>query len=282
MRAFRLSFVSLTLMVLAAVSSSGMAADGSDPAWPAAADSQRFFYVRGDAGFARLEGDFHQLDLEAGGGGFISESFDSTPYIGGGLGWQLGSRFRVDLTGEYRFASDLEAIDALSRRLRFPNGVQHVSTQYDGELSAIVGLANAYLDLGTWHGVTPYVGAGAGFARSKLSDVFTTSNGQFVDSATGATVRQISHGFASDETKTSFAWALMAGASLDLTPSVKLDVGYRYLDLGQDVAATSGLLNCLCGVVGNPLHVADLDAHELRIGLRWQLDRPATHHVPLK
>lgn len=257
-----------------------MAAEPTASSWWQAGSSDRFFYVRADIGLARIDGDYRQLDLEAAGGGFVAESFDSAPYLGAGVGWQLGNRLRIDLTGEYRFASDIEAVDAVSRRLRFPNGVQRVNTLYDGELSAIVGLANAYLDLGTWQGVTPYVGAGVGFARSKLSDVLTTSNGQFVDSATGATVRQTSSGFASDETKTSFAWALMAGASLDLSPSMKLDIGYRYLDLGQDVAASTGLLNCLCGTVGDPLQVAELDSHEFRVGIRWLLDRPAADDVP--
>lgn len=282
MKAFRVSLLSFALMVLTLMSGGSVAADPSGSAGSSAAVSQSFFYVRGDAGFARLEGDYRQPDLEAAGGGFVGESFDSTPYLGAGLGWQLSNRFRVDLTGEYRFTSDIEAVDAVSRRLRFPNGVQRVSTIYEGELSSIVGLANAYLDLGTWNGVTPYVGAGVGFARSKLSDLFTTSNGAFVGSATGATVRQTSHGYSTDETKTSVAWALMAGASFDLTPTVKLDLGYRYLDLGQSIAASSGLLNCLCGVVGAPLEVAELDSHEFRIGIRWQLDRPAADYAPLK
>jgi len=62
----------------------------------------------------------------------------------------------------------------------------------------------------------------------------------------------------------------MAGLSVSVDPQAKLDLGYRYLDLGSDVSASTGLIECVCGVVGSPLEANDLSVHELRIGLRWE------------
>lgn len=244
--------------------------------------SGRLLYVRGDVGLARLDGEFHQAGVEADGGSFLLQSLGDSPFIGAGVGWQIREGLRVDLTGEYRASADIRGVDSVSRRLRAPNGRQEVSTQYEAELSSIVGLANAYLDLGRWHGITPYIGAGIGFARNKLGSLSTLSTGSFDDFETGSRIEQTTLGLAGGATRTSLAWALMAGASYDLSRQAKLDLGYRYLNLGRDVAATTDLIACVCGVVGGPLELDDVDSHEFRIGVRWLLDRPAPQWQPLK
>src|SRR5262249_8204337 len=86
--------------------------------------------------------------------------FDSAPFGGGGIGYQWNSWFRVDATIEYRGAAGFHALD------RFFNpffGVGQFNTnQYTASKSEIVGLVNAYLDLGTWWCITPFIGVGAG------------------------------------------------------------------------------------------------------------------------
>ena len=51
----------------------------------------------------------------------------------------------------------------MSRRL----GHQYADF-YRGNIASYVTMFNGYADLGTWYGVTPYVGAGVGFAYNKL------------------------------------------------------------------------------------------------------------------
>ncbi len=67
--------------------------------------------------------------------------------------------------------------------------------------------------------------------------------------------------------KWNFAWALSAGASYAINPQWSLDVGYRYLNLGD---AQSGKIE---NAAGETTHIdyKDIDAHEVRVGLRYNL-----------
>lgn len=270
-----------TMPVTAQVST---AADlGQSLAEPAPAAFERAFYIRGDFGYAdhRL-GAFSQEDVIFNGGGFVSQDFGDAPYIGAGVGVRLARWLRIDLTGEYRFSSDVDAIDNLDLTLADPDGHFSASTTYSGEHTAFVGLANVYIDLPKWHSITPYVGAGAGFARNRFSAFNTTSVGSFEDFGTGHIDHDTTTGYANSKASTSFAWALMAGAAIDLDINTKLDLGYRYVNLGSNLAVSTDIINCHCGTIGSPLTGSDLDSHEVRIGLRYEFGRAAYDPVPLK
>jgi len=86
--------------------------------------------------------------------------------------------------------------------------------------------------------VTPYAGVGIGFAHHDIS------------------------GDDSGDDDTTFAWALMAGVDIDLRDRWKLDIGYRYLNMG-DVE----FLDEKTG--GKDFIIEDYDAHEIRVGLRY-------------
>ena len=105
-------------------------------------------------------------------------------------------------------------------------------------------MVNGYADLGSWYGFTPYVGAGVGFARNTLSGLTDTA----FNTLAGGSMSS-SAGYAGDHSKWNFAWALMAGLSFDVTQNLKLDLGYRYLDVGK---FASGSMACLNG--GGGLH----------------------------
>ncbi len=244
---------------------------------------ERAFYIRGDFGYAdhRL-GAFIQEDVIFNGGGFVSQDFGDAPYVGAGVGVRLARWLRVDLTGEYRFSSDVDAVDHLDLTLANPDGHFSSSTAYSGEYTAFVGLANVYIDLPQWHVLTPYVGAGAGFARNRFSGFNTTSTGSFEDFATGHIDHEVTTGFASSKASTSFAWALMAGTAIDLDLNTKVDFGYRYVNLGSDLAVSTEIISCHCGTIGSPLTGSDLDSHELRVGLRYEFSRGDYVPVPLK
>jgi opacity protein-like surface antigen len=244
----------------------------------------RHLYVRGDVGIGRHDfGSFSQSELETNGGSFISQSIGDATIIGAGIGIQLDRRFRVDLTGEYRSTANVKALDNLTATLADPVGALQANTLYQGNLSAYVGLLNGYIDLFNWRGFTPYVGAGIGVARLSMDDFTTASSATFTETATGTQAIQLSNGIAGSQTKTNLAWALMIGTSYDLSQNAKLDLGYRYLNMGKGAAATTGIIDCVCGPSAGPLKVSDLESHEFRIGIRWSLgEQPNKWHAPLK
>jgi opacity protein-like surface antigen len=205
-----------------------------------------------------------------------------------GVGYQFNSWFRADITGEYRGSAKLRLRDEYSYQqpcLLAINAAQTCqvfgTNSGRGDVSSLVGLANLYLDLGTWHGLTPYIGAGFGIAQNRLSGIadrgynfsFSTTAPNNPDAYGTAT------GSAGSGTKSSFAYALMAGVSADVAPNWKLDVGYRYLNMGK---YQSGTYVCAapCGTPYS-LQGRNLDAHEVRVGLRWMLGGPVVASAPV-
>ena len=133
------------------------------------------------------------------------------------------------------------------------------------DISTTTLMFNAFYDLGSFHGLVPYVGAGAGWAYHRMGDVRVDS--------------PLSPNPQLGEDKLSFAWALMAGAGYQLSSRAILDVGYRYIDMGLARSSHGDVVNAW-----NPrLEVDDMRAHEFKIGIRYHFgssccDAP----VPLK
>jgi opacity protein-like surface antigen len=138
-------------------------------------------------------------------------------------------------------------------------------------------MANGYVDLGTWWCLTPYVGAGVGWAQNHLSGV-TDTGFAFVGPGAGSPTG----GFFGNGTTENFAWALMAGVDFDVTQNLKLELGYRYLDYG---IAKTGPSNCLngtgagggfssanCGGSSHVITTNQLASSDFRIGLRWLIN----------
>lgn len=159
---------------------------------------------------------------------------------GVGIGHQFTEYLRADVTLEYRGPFDVEGI-------RDP--MVAGSQGQKSDIQSLVTLVNAYIDLGKFGGFTPYVGAGIGFAYNTIDDVLLPETGfeTFGDS------------------KTSFAWALMAGTEIDLTDRLSLDAGYRYINFGEARSTTRGS----DGSTVPTITVKPLEAHEVRVGLRY-------------
>jgi opacity protein-like surface antigen len=159
-----------------------------------------------------------------------------------------------------------------------------------GNLSRTTGLFNAYADLGEWYGFTPYIGAGVGVSYVRTSgaiNYFKTSDGTpyaadlspvdgyplvWVNKDDGKALDpQPMLAFAQQywdrsraKSSWKFAWALFAGVSYDLTQSIKVDLGYRYLNSGKYVG--------LAGSSGATASPYDLVSHEVRVGVRLTTD----------
>lgn len=111
---------------------------------------------------------------------------------------------------------------------------------------------NAYKDLGTWRGLTPYVGAGIGMAYNVMDDVYFTGNPNLVNRIHGAS-------------DLSFAWSLMAGVGYQISDRTTIDFGYRYMDFGKAASERSDS----GGFVNPRVKLDDIAAHEFKIGVRY-------------
>jgi opacity protein-like surface antigen len=140
-----------------------------------------------------------------------------------GAGYQFDSWFRADATLEYRAGARLDSLYSQPQ----------VTDSYRADVSSFVGLVNGYATPGTWYGFTPFLGAGVGVAENRVSGFAGSSGGHFANGS-----------------RTSFAWALMAGVDYDISPSLKLELGYRYLNYGAIAAVGS---DCVAGGSGGAM-----------------------------
>jgi opacity protein-like surface antigen len=218
-------------------------------------------YLRGDIGVGVTNyGDYRQQEVSQAGGTFIAKEDSSTTFFGGaGIGYRFNNWFRVDGTLEYRGGATVGATDVVFNP--FIGGNQ--TNTYKGNLSSIVALFNAYVDLGTWNCLTPYIGAGIGYASNRITGL-TDQGLQFTGASTLAT--------ASDGDKAGLAWALMAGVGYEVNKNLTLEVGYRYLNLGD--AQSGRLRNAFLNETYSPVKVKDIDSHDFRIGMRWNFGEP--------
>ena len=117
------------------------------------------------------------------------------------------------------------------------------------------GILNGYVDLGTYVGITPYVGAGIGLIRttSKLS-------AEYIDSADSANNFVLSN----NKTRYSFAYTLNAGLAYQVSKNVQVDLGYQYFSAPDAEYVTATSLNTF------PDHKG-ISNHQIKLGLRYDL-----------
>lgn len=212
----------------------------------------RGWYLRGDIGYANqyvdkldnaLYDSYDSVDT-------VYKDFDGAPFLAAGIGYRWASWFRTDVTGEYRSRSDFTGLD-----IGTIGGVQ-IPDNYTAQKSEWLALVNAYIDLGTWHGITPFIGGGVGAANITIHD--------FTD--VGVTVDSVA--FGKDHSEWNLAWALYAGLGFEVTDALTLELAYRYLDMGD---AQSGNLVGYDGTdaIDNPMEFKGITSHDLKLGLRY-------------
>ncbi len=223
------------------------------------------FYLRGDVGVGINEittsSTFLNSAVTVPGFGYDKTDIGASALIGFGAGYKFNNWLRADVTGEYRSTANYAAVASYNGAAFVPNpcgGTGRCYDIYKGSVSTGLFLANGYVDVGTWYGVTPYFGVGVGLAH--------LSTGLFTDTSIGNT----GGGFSNGGGRTNFAWALMTGLGYNVNRNLKLEIGYRYVNMGQ---ADSGIINCQPSGVNCPQEVQHLkmSSHDLRIGMRWML-----------
>ena len=226
---------------------------------PPPAPSGRAWYLRGTIGMTNPNADsiwadeFATVDFTV-----HHKDIKSAPLFGFGIGVEHSRWLRFDITGEYRGKQHFVAHDSYPAGGTPPDDWEEGANDHSANLESWLGLANAYIDLGTWHGITPYVGGGVGFAT------ITTMGYKDINVPQGA------FWYAQkDKTTTNFAWALYAGLAYDVTPQLTLDFGYRYTDLGS---VYTGAVTDNTDVERG-LEIRDITSHDLLFTARYRLDR---------
>jgi len=220
------------------------------PGVPICVEEFSGWYLRGDIGITNQRVDKLENALLPASTHHVNAEFDSAGLFGIGAGYQFNNWLRFDVTGEYRGNSDFTGLDIV--RI----GGSTFTDEYRAKKSEWLFLANAYLDLGTWWCVTPFVGAGIGVSRVNISS-FVDVNTPNLGVAYGAT-----------EAKWNLAWALHAGLAFQATNNLAIELAYRYTHLGDGIAGDA-VTYTGTNSFNNPTTFKDITSHDLKLGLRW-------------
>jgi opacity protein-like surface antigen len=177
--------------------------------------------------------------FDDGAGNFSSEALNEkiTPggFFEGGLGCQVSDNMRIEVTGGMHLKSTL---DAVAGSLNAEIASQHV-------------FVSTFWDITNYAGFTPYVGGGIGAARNEITGLTAPSG-----AAAGGDY--------------DFAYHVTLGFSYDLTQSLKFDLAYRYIDMGDVISGVD-----YTAVEPGAISVDGIKAHEVKAGIRYHFGGPA-------
>jgi opacity protein-like surface antigen len=192
------------------------------------------WYLRGDVGIANNVAP--------------TLNWQSTSYnrrsaaVGGAFDFGVGYRFTenlrsdvtLDVLTNHRVKGYLDATD--------DDRLQQGSTAL---------MVNGYYDIGTYSGITPYIGAGIGVARVNSDPLTRELNGTttFVFAGT------IHYSLAASAT---------TGFSFDIGHGLQADIGYKFtwIDKTRTGTETSSTLQ-------GPVNIGDSSSHQFRVGLKY-------------
>ena len=216
------------------------------------------WYLRGDVGvgIADLRTQQSNFAYYVPDARYEHSSLDDSAFIDAGVGYRFNQYFRVDATGEYRAAAQYSAIESYNQGYySTPKNASRSYDSYRGNVRVIDGLFNGYVDVGTWYGITPFIGGGVGVANIQAGAVIDSGIGNF------------GGGYSNGASTTNFAWAAMAGVDFQVTRNLVFEIGYRHLDAGK---FSSGAIVCQntssCPFERQNLKYA---ANDIRLGLRY-------------
>ena len=241
------------------------------------------WYLRGDVGVANYESSTWTQPATNNGSTILSSGFIQNEVQGGavvavGAGYQFNNWFRADVTGEYRSTVGLRGTYQETSTFLTGLVINNFAGQnvYNGNLASWALMFNGYIDLGTWNCITPFIGGGVGYAYHRMHG-FSDSGYASINGAVFPVAVNLV-----DEHKTgNLAWSLQAGLAYDVTQNVKLELSYRYINFGD---VKSGVIRCGtlsgCGTAAPGFTVKNLEAQEIKVGMRWLLDGKSYAEAP--
>ena len=204
------------------------------------------WYLRGDVSYLPEE-TYKNRDL---GSLTVSYSDRERPVFGSiGFGYHFNDYLRGDINfgllpgNEARAEEDNSPTDIATARI---------------ENSARTVIVNGYVDLGTYVGITPYIGAGVGLMQSKREGRF-----DYVD------LNDATNDVSTSDNKTqySFAYTLNAGLAYQITKNLVIDLGYQYMSAPD---AEYARLDDISSGPSYSIHKG-VDNHQIKVGLRYDL-----------
>ncbi|BCH30258.1 hypothetical protein MesoLjLc_21880 [Mesorhizobium sp. L-8-10] len=231
------------------------------------------WYLRGDVGynFSVKAGDFDYRTFDALTGTYDTARFDSASLgnnvTGGiGFGYNLTDYLRADLTFDV-FRTSFDGTTSAAQPCAPLLVGTSCRTADSADATAYNLMANGYVDLGTYVGFTPYVGAGLGMTYVNWDQLNSSAYCVGADCPAGFVGSNESDG----EKSWRFSWALMAGMAYDLTKNLKVDLGYRYRSIEGGPMFAFDRASQFAGASGTQGEDPGLQSHEVRIGLRYSL-----------
>ena len=170
---------------------------------------------------------------------------NNTDDLVGGLGIALGYDFsakglpfRTEIAYYYRFRFDFDT--------RINDGVS--GDGFENNLSTHAVLVNLFYDIDLGPNWKPFVGLGVGWARN-VSDVVRTPL------IAGPSEQR-------EDTNDNFAWTAGLGVAYRLSDAWRLELAYRYIDLGAvDIGPFSN---------GTVVEAEDYVSHDVVLGVRYR------------
>jgi opacity protein-like surface antigen len=247
------------------------------------------WYLRGDASFGWLHAPsagesgmtFGATDSPGATGpapfgtspAWFTKDFDTSASWGIGVGHYWSPRFRTDITADVASQQEIKGSGGYGYTQHgYILGVyQALNSTISGSISDKTTLKhgtvlfNAYYDLASNRGFTPYIGAGLGVSVNELERSVSWS--EYICAAAcaspAARAQQSAHAKTHNAT---FAWAFMVGTTYDLTRETKLDLNYRYLHIaGSHIDTPINGFN-------SRVSYGDFGEHQLRAGIRWNIE----------
>jgi len=254
MRKFFASALALVLTVSAANSADLYEPQPADPILDApevTIQQASGWYLRGDVGYSfnKLRGAEYFQGSNGNLVDFTHTSLKDSFLLGAGVGYQINSYLRTDVTFDYLTSADFRGGTS-----GFCGAVPCTSSD-TSYMHAYSLMANVYVDLGTYGYFTPYVGGGIGGTYVKWGQLHNT----ICDDPAIPGCYTTDHG---GKKSWRFTYALMAGASIDITCNLKADIGYRFRHI------TSGEMFGY-NANGGPGRDKGFYSHEARVGARY-------------
>ncbi len=236
------------------------------------------YYVRVDGVFSHSDTKNFRSSYPMVDDNRINSGLDNYGRLGFGAGYYFSRWLRADVTfdirGEVRGKAGGSTTYSVSDPGYDPLGSAVFRDTYDDRIryKNYTAMANLYADIPMGHSFTPYVGVGLGVAIHRSTRQFTNSTDCIVDLVAtdcdpvaagqqGSTnIRSTS--IAANDSAYGLAAAAMVGFTYQFSRIGKIDAGYRWLFI-DGVDFNHG---------GEVLSVPDQNIHELRVGLRYDIN----------
>lgn len=236
------------------------------------------WYLRGDVGYS-VNKPYDYFEVPP---GFSSSE---SPVSGSvGMGYHFNDYFRGELNfgilPTSKFSADfMTACEGTQTvTVETPTGVTVASGRRfrdcegsnNGSNKAYNLMANAFVDLGTYSGLTPFIGGGVGVAystfRSAIGDRDCVDQSSTVGNTT--TIFECDdpsayEGVVQSERQYNFAYSLGAGLSYRVSQNASVDLGYEYFSVPQ--------AKYISMEASGPTIRKGIDYHQVKLGLRYDL-----------